>query len=192
MGGHMPFVASRLVDDDVLKVSVLRDPVDRTISYLKHCQRMNPEHQDLTLEEIYDDSWFFTRLMRDHQTKMFSMTLDETLGPQLVNGGMDSPITARCIMDLMDSEYSRPIEPIDRARLDVAKANLERLDVLGLHDRYDEFLGRMADVVGWNIDGVGRANVSDAADILPGLRARIAEDNQLDAELVAHARSLLA
>ena len=38
--GHMPYVASELLGIDVIRLTLLRDPVDRTISMLKHVKRL--------------------------------------------------------------------------------------------------------------------------------------------------------
>ena len=58
---------------------MLRDPVDRTVSYLKHCKRWHAQHQDLSLDEIYDDYFHFKCFIENHQTKIFSMTTDDKL-----------------------------------------------------------------------------------------------------------------
>ena len=38
--GHFPFVASELLDLDLVTLTLLRDPVERTISVLKHFKRL--------------------------------------------------------------------------------------------------------------------------------------------------------
>ena len=65
--GHYPYVASQLLGEDPVTLTILRDPVERTISYLKHCKRYHDHHRELSLEEIYRDtstspaSWRTTR-----------------------------------------------------------------------------------------------------------------------------------
>jgi hypothetical protein len=59
--GHFPLSAVELLGPGVLTMTLLRDPVERTISWLDHCRRNNPEHHDLTLEHVYEDAWFTPR-----------------------------------------------------------------------------------------------------------------------------------
>jgi hypothetical protein len=79
-GGHFPYAAIELMGDDVRTITVLRDPVDRVLSFLKHAQRFHDEHRDLPLEQIYEDEWYFTRFLDNHEVKMLSMTSTEMLG----------------------------------------------------------------------------------------------------------------
>ena len=53
--GHLPYVASELLGFDVIRLTLLRDPVDRTVSMLKHVKRLFERYRELSLEEIYDD-----------------------------------------------------------------------------------------------------------------------------------------
>src|SRR3979409_1986805 len=39
--GHFPFIASQILDPDLVTLTLLRDPVDRTISLLKHFKRLS-------------------------------------------------------------------------------------------------------------------------------------------------------
>ena len=75
----IPYVASSSLDADPVTLTLLRDPVARTISYLKHCKRYHDQHRDLSLEEIYDDPFFFRCFIHNHQTKIFAMTTDDKL-----------------------------------------------------------------------------------------------------------------
>ncbi len=89
VAGHFPYAAAELLHegrDDVggewVRVTLLRTPVERTLSFLRQCQRHRPELRDQPLEAIYDDPWYFDRFLRDHQTRVFSMTLDEATAPR--------------------------------------------------------------------------------------------------------------
>ena len=164
--GHFPFVASQLVDADVT-LAILRDPVSRTLSLLRDSKRHDSRMTDMSLEEIYDDPWMHAVRIRDYQAKLFAMTL------------ADEPVSE---LDVFD---------VDERRLEVALAHLERLDVLGLHDRYDEFLATMRDHYGWKIGDVPNMRVSTGEwEIPPHLPERIAADNAADMALYDHARKL--
>lgn len=164
--GHFPFVAIQLLGMDLVTLTILRDPVERTISYLKHCKRYHEQHRSLPLERIYEDPLYFPMLMRDHQAKLFAMTPD------------DEP-----------ESYHDVIE-VDGRRLEIAKANLEQVDVLGIQEHFGEFLSEIEHRYGWRIQGVRDRHVSPETDASASLRRRIAEDNAADVEFYEHARRL--
>lgn len=166
--GHFPLIVPQLIDPGLTTLTVLRDPVDRTISYLKHCKRLNPQHRDLALEDIYEDGFLFPTLMRDHQVKIFAMTAGDRL---------------ESFMDVVD---------IDDERRRLAERNLESVDLVGLHERYDDFLAALTDRFRWDIrekssfmTSAESWNVSDA------FRRRIAADNPQDVAFYEFARELV-
>jgi hypothetical protein len=163
--GHYPYVASQLLDLDPVTFTVLRDPVERTISYLKHCKRYHEQHRDLTLEQIYRDPFAFACFVENHQTKIFSMTVDDHI---------------ESYMDVIE---------IDERRLELAKANLEQVDVLGIQEQYQEFVDELRDRFGWRFDRAGNRRVSrEEWDVSASFRKQIADDNAADLELYEHAR----
>jgi hypothetical protein len=164
--GHFPFVAAELIGPELVTLTILRDPVERTISYLKHCKLYHDHHRSLALEEIYEDPFSFPALIRDHQAKLFAMTPE------------DEP---ESYLDIIE---------IDDRRLEVAKANLERVDVLGLQERFPQFLDEMTDRYGWRFGHVEDHHVSEASDIPRSFRRRIADDNAADLDFYEHAQRL--
>jgi hypothetical protein len=165
--GHYPYVASQLIDLDPVTFTVLRDPVERTISYLKHCKRYHDHHRDLTLEQIYRDDFTFACFVENHQTKIFSMSADDHI---------------ESYMDVIE---------IDEQRLERAKANVEQLDVLGIQEEFPEFVDELRSRFGWRFDRAGNRRVSrEEWDVSPSFRKQIADDNAADVELYEHARHL--
>jgi len=165
--GHFPFVATELLDLDFLTLTILRDPVDRTISYLKHCKRYHDQHRDLSLEEIYDDPFFFPSFIHNHQAKIFAMTTDDKL---------------ESYMDVIE---------IDDRRLEIAKSNLARVDVLGLNEHHEDFVTEVERSLGWRIGAVPNQRVSEESwEASSALRRRIASENEADVDFYEHARSL--
>jgi hypothetical protein len=163
--GHYPFVAVELLAMELVTITILRDPVERTISFLKHCKRYLDQFRSLPLEQIYEDPFFFPALIRDHQAKLFAMTPD------------DRPLG---YFDVLD---------VDDRRLEIAKANLARVDVLGLQERFPEFLEEM-ERYGWRFRNVGDCEVSAGSGVSRSFRRRIAEDNAADLEFYDHAQRL--
>jgi Sulfotransferase family len=165
--GHFPFVASQLLGVDPVTMTIMRDPVERTISYLKHCKRYHEQHRDLTLEQIYNDDFHFPCFIHNHQTKIFAMTTDDKL---------------ESYMDVID---------INNQRLEIAKHNLERVEVLGIHEQYDEFLDALRRRFGWRLDRkITRRAGREQWEVPALLRQRITEDNAADVEFFEHAKRL--
>jgi hypothetical protein len=157
-----------LLDRDLVTLTMLRDPVARTISYLRHCKRHHPRHHDLALEEIYEDAFLFPTLIHNHQVKIFAMTTSDRL---------------ESYMDVID---------IDDERRRIAEANLERADVIGLHERYDEFLGEIQRRFGWKIRERASWRVSEESwELSDSFRRRIEADNAQDVAFYEFARELV-
>lgn len=162
--GHFPYFVAGLVGADTT-MTLLRDPVERTISHINHCARHHKGNEHRTAESLYDDPWFHPLLFRNYQVKQFALT-DE-----------DQP------------KAHNEVLVIDEDRLAMAVANLDKVTLFGLTDRYAEFLTEVEARFGWTINpgdplqvAPHRLEVSDA------LRRRIAEDNQFDIEFYEHAR----
>ena len=70
----------------------------------------------------------------------------------------------------------------------------DRVDVVGVNERYPQFVSRLQARFGWwptGVDTGARVNVSgDAPDADPPLRRRIAHDNAFDVELYDLAKDL--
>jgi len=165
--GHFPFFAIEAAGIDAVVATVLRDPVDRTLSYLKQCSRRGL-YEGKTLEEIYEDPWQRAMAIDDYQTKVFSMRASD---------GLDS------VMHHL---------AIDDDRYDAAVRNLETVDVLGVTEDFRGFVDRVVQRMGWTaVPALPELRVSsDEFEVPDGLRERIAEDNAYDVALHAHARSL--
>src|SRR5215207_2468714 len=57
--GHLPLRVTELLGLEFTTMTVLRHPLARTISYLRHHRRRTPADAELTLEEVYDDDLRF-------------------------------------------------------------------------------------------------------------------------------------
>jgi hypothetical protein len=165
--GHFPYVVTEMAANDLTTFTVLRDPVDRTLSLLRVMRDQRPGWHDRTLDEIYDDVHMFPRLIHNHQTKMFSMMRH------------DQP-----------RSYRDEIV-IDAARLEVAKQHLARVDLIGFTEHFGEFLATLSDRFGWRLSDAARMNAAaESCDDESDLRARVAADNAIDLEFYEYARTL--
>ena len=166
--GHYPFWVTDLVPTDVI-MTVLRDPVERTISFLRHCRRYEPGRADLALEEIYEGPWYFPFLVRDYQSKLFALRPSD-----------DQP----------DRAHLATLE-MDQARLDAALANLDRVDLLGFQHRYEELLDALRGRYGWTFPVEHRQRVAtEEWPVSSSLRRRIEGDNAADVEFFRRALEL--
>ena len=161
--GHFPYVATELLGQELTTMTTLRQPIERAISHLKHLRVFSPAHKELTLEAIYDDPILHGCFLRNHQSKIFALS------------EADNPETFR---DLLE---------VDDRRLAMAKENLDRVDVVGVVERYDEFLRAVEARFGWRIDPSTRLRVGPADDVSDALRRRIRSDNEADLDFYEHA-----
>jgi hypothetical protein len=178
--GHYPYVVSTLVGDDLTTMTVLRDPVERSISLMRQFRRKGlppgtsseraAPGERPTLEEVYDNPFVYDTLLHNHQTKIFSARQDDKL---------------ETYMDVFE---------VDEVRLALAKKNLANVDVIGLTEQYSDFLDELVDRTGWHIERERRENVTPAEEIQPvseSLRQRIIDDNTLDIEFYEYAKQLV-
>jgi hypothetical protein len=165
--GHFPFLATQLIPGEFVTMTLLRDPIDRTISYLKQCRGLEQFH-DAPLEQIYEDAWQFAIAIENYQTRVFGMTEEDGAGS---------------IMDGIT---------VDARRLEIAKQNLRAVDILGLNDRYEEFTAEIVRRFGWSDLPSPNRRVSDPEPVPKSLCRRIADDNAFDVDFYAFARELYA
>lgn len=162
--GHLPYAAAERIGADRV-VTILRDPVERTWSHLRQVARHAPDVQGWPLEAIYDDFGLLLTVFQNHQVRQFAWPADECPG---------------CTFDVI---------AIDDAAFDRAVANLERVDVVGFTDRYDQFLDEVTARYGWPRRPAGRARVSEDATPVPAwFRRRMAEHSAADLEFYEVAR----
>jgi hypothetical protein len=182
---------------EVVTLTLLRDPVERVVSVLKHFKRLWPSYCDLSLDAIYDDELVFRHYVEHYQTRMFALTAAD--GTRSFASAVDFAV----IHDALADPAQRPaalapdaVVPVDAAALARARQNLASVDVLGVNERFDAFVASMRERYGWWPSGETydpRANVSEepwAAS--PALRTRIERDNPFDRALYEHAVELIA
>ena len=189
--GHFAYVVCELLPVRVRSFTLLRDPVARTVSVLRHFKHRFERYDVLSLEQIYDDEFVFEHFVHDHQTKLFSATPQdqiETFASRLTHeenlarhrGLVPAGATATF--------------PVDAARLARAKANLAAVEVVGVTEHYPDFVEELRARFGWWPAGVNtdaRTNVSSTEwRAPPALLRRIEHDNAFDMELYDFARVL--
>jgi hypothetical protein len=165
--GHFPLCTTTVLGTPFTTFTILRDPVERTLSLLRRRKLVEVRFKDLSLEQIYEDPGLQV-IIRNHMVKMLSLTPDEMTTTPL----------------LASVEF-------DAARLARAQRNLEHeIDVFGLQERFDAFCEQLSSRFGWDLGPARYANRTPRAAVSESLRERIAIDNQCDMELYRFAVDL--
>lgn len=167
VSGHFPLATKELLGPDVRAFTVLREPVARTLSALRHIkQRTEPPLED-DLAAIYADPLRQHSMLRNHMVKMLSLDAD------------DMEQWAWTLIDYTDE------------RLEVAKRRLaEEVEVFGLQEHYDESTRVIATTFGWALGPSGVTNATQPLEADPALVERIREDSALDIALYEFAVDL--
>jgi hypothetical protein len=150
-------------------MSVVREPVERTLSFLRHHRLRRPADSERSLEELYDEPIRFHGLIHNNMVKMFSLTPEE-----MVAG--DGLMTH--------------VKDFGAVRVQRAKDQLESIDVLGIDEDYTGFVDEISRRFGWRLGRVMYANRTARDDVPRSFRRRIADENAADVELFAFAREL--
>jgi hypothetical protein len=165
--GHFPLCTTELLGVPFVTMTMLRDPVERTLSALRDMRQRDSVWRGRSLEEIYADPVKFRCLIHNHMVKMLSIT------PEEMTDGMLT------VLDL------------DTSHLERAKRNLvERVDVWGVQEHFEEFCDELVRRFGWNLGAPRFANRSSPFDVEDSFRSRIAGENELDVELYRFALEL--
>jgi hypothetical protein len=170
IAGHFPLSTVELLGAEFVTMTVLREPVERTISQLRRFQT-RPEARELSLESIYER--MVRTVSRNHMVKMFSLTADEVAASAL----------AKTWPMLMSVDFTPQ-------RLARAKEQIARVDVLGLQDRLEEFCDELRFRFQWELGDPVHANRGPQDDVPDDLRALIATDNAMDIEFFEFAGGL--
>jgi hypothetical protein len=168
IAGHFPLSTIELLDAPFVTLSIVRDPVDRTLSYLRHQKKINAEDRTRSLIEIYNDPFRFRGLIRNHMVRMFSIGSTEMLAGDGV------------LTDVGDS-----VERLERA-----KQALANLDAFGLQSDFEDFWLDVAKRYALDVGTTIRSNTTEPEDAPPELVERIVADNQLDIEFYSYAQWL--
>jgi hypothetical protein len=182
---HMPAWVGREVGPEHVQLTVLRDPVARTISHLRQVASYEGTADDLA--EIYAQPVWRDRL-RDFQTRLFSATAEHHAAeekwlaskpPPDLTGG-EQRVT---FLAAMATGVRRPVvlEKEDLAR---AIDCLTKIDVVGTTDRLDLVARCLERDHGLKLGPIGRANESSKEHAVEdSLLNKIRDDNSFDLAL---------
>jgi hypothetical protein len=163
--GHLPLRTVELIEGRYTAFTLLREPVERMLSYLRQRRGKHGSHESQPLEEAYDGLY---GLADNNMTKMLSLTPAE----------------------MTDSLFTG-VE-VDHDHVERAKEALAGMAAVGLQEQFDDFCDRLAARFGWRLGEPETVNPTAPVDVPESLRDRIAEDNALDVELYEFAKELVA
>ena len=159
VAAHFPLCTRELLGVPFTTITVFREPVARTLSYLRHHRKMTPADRHRTLEAIYDDRFRFEALIHNHMVKMLALRPDE------MKGGALTPMT------------------MTRAHLERAQARLPTIDLIGTQTRFEAIRDQMRQRFGIDLGPPIFINRTRPEPVSSAFRNRILDDNALDVEL---------
>lgn len=181
-GMHLP----RLIRDDPIIVTILREPIERCISHFRHIQS---EKQDWLHEQVRSMT-FEEFVMSDHgviellnfQTRFL---VEDNLRRDYF-GHSDLRVSD---LVALEAKYSDP------ARLDRACDLLDRAAFVGIQERFDDALRLLAHTFGWSpVTTFPKYNAArvkfDPSSLTPAVLERLNELTRLDRALYDHARRI--
>jgi hypothetical protein len=180
--GHLPYGAVDLLAPDAAVLTVLREPVSRTLSHFTHVRANG--HDDLTLEEFVGaDAW--RQVWQDHQAKQLAADVPVEAAWRGDHAGPD-------LQELLTS-WSAGADADPGALLESASRRLAAIDIVGVTDDLTAVLRQVAALWGKpEPSPVGEANVSArpvTRDAVPApLAQEIVRGTIVDAALYEQAR----
>lgn len=170
--GHFPFGIHEILPGKARFFTILRDPVDRVISYYYHARR-EPDHYLYQL--IHDNNWSLKDLLESGVPIMMN---DGQV--RFISGSFDKP----------------PYGEVGEDTLQQALANLRTCVVAGVTEQFDLTLMLLQQAFGWKHTRYKPTNVgqnrvpTEAHD--PVILETVRRYNQLDQQLYDEAKRLLA
>lgn len=158
--GHFPLGVADLLHGEVRTFTLLRDPVERTLSFLRHQREVEPRFAGASLEEVYADPVSTGGLVQNHMVKMLSLQAHE------MTAGALTPV-------VVDDER------VARAEQALAR----RVDVVGLQEHFETFCTDLEASFGWDLGDPVFMNRTVPVPASDALRERIRIDNAADIRL---------
>jgi Sulfotransferase family len=177
--GHMPFGFHEVLPGFEY-ATILRDPVKRVISNIKHIQRgiLHPQYNSVGTKNIndvfLDESVIYSEL-NNFQTRLLSGDFDKCF--YYKNG---------------KTFFNNEIIIYDNDLMNKAKANLKKIKIIGFTEDFDTFFKKFIVYFQWNkIKSYNKANVANNR-VEPSNECikKIQYYNQMDQELYDFAKTL--
>jgi hypothetical protein len=197
---HMPAWVADEVAPDALKVSVLREPVERTVSHLRQIARHNTHHAS-GLDTVYADREIRDRLA-NYQTRLFGLTRRHweeenrlaAAGLATISTEQGSQELRRALASSMIPYMATAIHSgrsLDESDLTAAIERLHTFDVIGTTDTLPLTVGAMRSRLRLALKVPRQQNAAtDALRPSEELLEAIRRDNAMDTQLYHQALDL--
>src|SRR5690606_33395048 len=93
--GHFPLCTTELLGVPFTTLTVLREPVDRTLSFVRHQRRLTPALADVPMPDIYGRPQLLHGLIHNHMVKMLGMTAEQMTHGMTTMVTFDDPFLDR-------------------------------------------------------------------------------------------------
>jgi hypothetical protein len=161
--GHMPYGLHRLLPGNPRYFTILRDPIDRTISFYHYVTEENDHY-------LHDFTQVTALTLADFIASRVTTTVDN-FGVRMLSGAW----------------HDVPFGELTTDHLELAQENLRNMAVVGLTERFDETLLLLRKAFGWGDVTYERLNVTAhrprVAEISAADRLAAESVNILDAAL---------
>jgi tetrahydromethanopterin S-methyltransferase subunit G len=189
---HMAAWVAEDLFPDYLSVTVLRDPVERTISHLE--QLAGSSTGPVDFEEIYENPIFHSRLV-NYQVQVFAQSRAEFLAQEPQLHAYDparhpEPERTRILAEVNAAFATSVAFPkvIDERSYEEAADRLDRVDEVGVTERLGELLDRVGAHLGREVGPLRHDRQSKLHSAVPAvLRERIERENKWDRTLYERA-----
>ena len=172
--GHLHFGFHRYLPGDSIYITLLREPIARTLSFYYYA-RSHPDH------------YLYSSLANDHVDLKTLLKDRRSMTDEFFN------LQTRMIAG---EELNDPKRLTNRGIVQAAKENLRNHFVVGLTEEFDASLRLMSRRFGWKVKSYVKKNVTDRKDRIDTVDAEtlalLREANALDIELYQFARELFA
>ena len=194
--GHFGYGIHRILSQEPLFVTMLRNPVERVISNFEHELRSythpfskTPDKKSIL--QIYLDNPFHKQKYTNIQTYYLGLDFDSTL---LVKSFANTPFSELLRATTSVPIYLSPQIPGDKL-LDAAKKHLSEFAFFGLAEKFEESLFLLCYTFGWK--PIRRYSIINKAKermnsstLTKDIIDKIMECNKLDMELYEYAQKL--
>lgn len=193
---HMPAWLAFHVAPQHLHITLLREPVARTVSHLRQIARGTGA---ASLEDIYAHPEWRSRLS-NYQTRLFSLSHDDHCRQQAAVRA-DLERLQLSVEELRQLAGSRAMveyglltgmshaDDVDEHSLQAAIAQLDRFALVGITEALPAFGARLAALLGRDLGPMPRKNVTaQPLPVAESLLTQIRQDNALDLQLYEHVK----
>ena len=168
IAGHYPLCTRELFDFPLRTFTMLRDPVERTLSHLRYQAVVDPSYEHKSITEAFYDIKDNLANRHKYMVRMLSRPLEDVMSA--------SPIA---VADPQEADLER------------AKQNLADIDVVGVLEHIDVFYRALDSTFGWDLGPPPHSNTTDPTDVPDRILELIRDQCEMDMDLYRFALDLV-